>query len=238
MSTLPDQIKIEFLRTHGIIGLRNPERLTPQDILVSVTLDLDLRAICQSDNVADGVNYSDVSRRISAHVSTAERHTIETLATDIAGICLSYERVTQVRVRVSKPAADRNAQAVAVDFARTRADLLSPAIIALGSNDSPERKLPEAAKRLSSLGQFVRASAVYETQSVGAAAQHPYLNAAIRLDTVVPAAEIRRQLKRSNRNSVAPMTPNPPAKSRSTWTSASLASRSSAPLMSPSPTPT
>ncbi len=108
-------------------------------------------------------------------------------------------RVTQVRVRVSKPAADRNAQAVAVEITRTGVDLLTPAIVAVGSNDSPEKKLPEAVQRLSKLAKLVRASAVYETQSVGAAAQHPYLNAAVRLDTVLPAAEIRRQLKKIER---------------------------------------
>jgi 2-amino-4-hydroxy-6-hydroxymethyldihydropteridine diphosphokinase len=192
----PDQIKIENLRTHGVIGIRNPERLTPQDILVSVTMDVDLRRIAQTDVVADGVNYSDVSRRISAHVATAERYTIETLAMDIAGLCLSYGLVRQVRVRISKPAADRAAQAVAVEMTRTYADIVAPALIAIGSNELPEDNLREAVRRMSPIGKVAKVSRVYESEMAGQSGTAPFLNAVIRVDTCLPAAEVRRELKK------------------------------------------
>src|SRR5277367_4376453 len=138
---MPDQIRIEQLRTHGIIGLKNPERLTPQDILVTVIMDLDIAQVAATDSVVGGVNYSDVSKSIVAHVKTAERHTVETLAHDVAGLCLIYPQVTQVHVRISKPAADKLAAAVAVEITRNFDALVTPALIGLASNESAAENL-------------------------------------------------------------------------------------------------
>lgn len=189
---MPDQIRIEQLRTTGIIGLRNPERLTPQEILVSVIMDVDIRAVAATDSVVGGVNYSDVSRSILAHIKTAERHTVETLAMDVAGLCLIYPQVTQVHVRISKPAADRLAAAVAVEITRSFDDLVTPALIGLASNESAVANLREALKRLPAIGAVGKISTVYESPSTEHAA---YLNAVARVDTCLPAAEIRRRLK-------------------------------------------
>jgi 2-amino-4-hydroxy-6-hydroxymethyldihydropteridine diphosphokinase len=189
---MPDQIRIEKLKAHGIIGLRNPERLTPQDILVTVIMDIDIRPVAITDSVLGGVNYSEVSKSILAHIKTAERYTVETLATDIAGLCLIYPQVTSVQVRISKPAADRLAEAVAVEITRTAEALMTPALIGLASNESAIANLKTAITRLQSLGRVVKTSTVYESPATEHAG---YLNAVCRVDTPLPAAEIRRRLK-------------------------------------------
>jgi 2-amino-4-hydroxy-6-hydroxymethyldihydropteridine diphosphokinase len=190
---MPDQICIEQLRATGVIGLHNPERLTPQEILVTVILDLDIQQVAATDSVTGGVNYSDVSRSILTHIKTAERHTVETLATDIAGLCLVYPQVTQVHVRISKPAADKLAAAVAVEITRTFDSLASPALIGLASNDSALVNFKAAVDRLSIIGAVKKISTVYESPSEEG---NPYLNTVVLVESCLPAAEIRRRLKK------------------------------------------
>ena len=100
-----DRIIIENLRARGIVGLHEPERLAAQDILVNVVLFLDLREVAATDSVTNGLNYSFVCRRILTHIESAERFTIEALATDIAGLCVVFPQVHHARVRVRSAAA-------------------------------------------------------------------------------------------------------------------------------------
>jgi 2-amino-4-hydroxy-6-hydroxymethyldihydropteridine diphosphokinase len=70
-----------------------------------------------------------------------------------------------------------------------------PVLIGLGSNVFPEVNLPEAAKRLSVLGRMMAASTVYESQDLRHGGNN-YLNAVVRVDSSLPAAEIREMLKK------------------------------------------
>jgi 2-amino-4-hydroxy-6-hydroxymethyldihydropteridine diphosphokinase len=128
------------------------------------------------------------------HVQASERFTVEALVTDIAGLCLAFEPVHRVEVRVSKPAAERFAGAVAVEVDRSKAMLLTPALIGVGSNSDADANLRDALGRLRAVGDVVAVSTVYESPAIGQDGP-PYLNAVVRVDTCLPAAEIRRTLK-------------------------------------------
>jgi 2-amino-4-hydroxy-6-hydroxymethyldihydropteridine diphosphokinase len=189
-----DCIRIERLRAHGIIGLNEWERKQTQDVLITLALYLDLREVATADGIEKGVNYSEVCRRVLAHVQASERFTLETLATDVAGICLSFPPVDRVAVRVSKPAVDKHAEAIAVEIERDRPSLTTSALIGLGSNVSASTNLSHAVERLGRVGKVIATSSVYESPG----ADHPqqtYLNAVAKVETVLPAAEIQRQLK-------------------------------------------
>lgn len=193
-SLIPDKICIENLRCHGVIGLREPERCTPQDILVSAILEIDLHEVAAADAVVGGLNYKDVVRRIQTHVNSAERFTIEALATEVAGLCLADREVSRVIVRISKPSAIEVADAVAAEICRTYDELVAPALIGLSSNDAPESNFRAAIQRLSLVGSISCASKVYESAAIEQSAAN-YLNAVVRVDSCLPAGEIRRILK-------------------------------------------
>lgn len=189
-----DCIRIERLRAHGIIGLNEWERKQTQDVLITLALFMDLKEVAAADGIEKGVNYSEVCRRVLAHVESAERFTLETLATDVAGICLSFEPVNRVCVRVSKPAVDKHAEAIAVEIERDRPSLTTTALIGLASNVSAETNLRHAVERLGRVGTVTAVSAVYESPGADRP-QQTYLNAVAKVQTVLPAAEIQRQLK-------------------------------------------
>jgi len=113
-----DRIEIRDLLIRGIVGIHEWERRRKQDIVFDVTLFLDLSKAGASDRLEDSVDYSGVARSIVEHVESAERFTLEALATDVVNLCLGHGGVTRVRVRVRKPKAETYARYVAVELER------------------------------------------------------------------------------------------------------------------------
>jgi FolB domain-containing protein len=119
---MPDRIEIKDLLVRGILGVNDWEREKPQDILINVSIDTDLRSAGTSDKLDDTVNYRTISKKIIEHVEKSSRYTVEALATDVARLCLAVSGVQRVRVRVEKPGALRFARSVGVEIERTPED--------------------------------------------------------------------------------------------------------------------
>lgn len=117
-----DQVFINDLTARGIIGINDWEREKPQDILINITLFVDLRPAGQSDNLEDSIDYRTIARKAQNRAETAQFFTVEALATDLARICLEDARINKVRVRVEKPGAVRFTRSVGVEIERGRDD--------------------------------------------------------------------------------------------------------------------
>ena len=68
------------------------------------------------------------------------------------------------------------------------------ALVALGSNIEPERNLPAAVAALRARAEVVSTSSAWATAAVGPPGQPAFLNAAVRLQTDLPAARLRDEL--------------------------------------------
>ncbi|MGB9640143.1 MAG: dihydroneopterin aldolase [Anaerolineales bacterium] len=117
-----DKIFIKELIARGIIGVNQWERAVPQEIVISLTMFVDTRPASQSDDVGDTINYSDIAKRALQLAETQKRLTVESLADDIAKLCLEDERVKKVIVRVEKPGAVRFTKSVGVEIERSHSD--------------------------------------------------------------------------------------------------------------------
>ena len=115
-----DKILITNLHAHGIIGIYDEERVTPQGILINITIYTDTRKAAKSDFIKDCINYDALSQRVKKHAESARRLTVEALAEDIAKICLEEEGVKKARVRVEKPEAIRFVDKVGVEIKRSK----------------------------------------------------------------------------------------------------------------------
>ena len=115
-----DKIIIKNLLARGIIGVNDWERNRPQNILINITMFTDTRPAALTDNLADCVNYSTMSKKVLAHAEAVNRLTVEALANDLARICLEEKGVQKVIVRVEKPGAVRFAESVGVEIERSR----------------------------------------------------------------------------------------------------------------------
>ena len=113
-----DQVLIKDLLVRGVIGISDTERANPQDLLVNITIFTDIAAGGASDKIDDCVNYRPVAKKVFALVETAQRYTVESLATDISKLVLAEPGVIGARVRVEKPGAVRFSRSVGVEIER------------------------------------------------------------------------------------------------------------------------
>jgi len=115
-----DKVIIKNLLARGIIGVNDWERKRAQNILINLTLYTDTRHAGETDDIADCVDYTKISKKLLAHAESVNRFTVEALANDLAKLCLEEKGVEKAIVRVEKPGAVRFAESVGVEVERPR----------------------------------------------------------------------------------------------------------------------
>jgi FolB domain-containing protein len=115
-----DKVIIKNLLARGIIGVNDWERKRAQNILINITMFTDTHRAGITDDLADCINYSTMSKKVLAHAENVNRLTVEALANDLARICLEENGVNRVVVSVEKPGAVRFAESVGVEIERSR----------------------------------------------------------------------------------------------------------------------
>lgn len=119
---MPDQIQISDLLLRTIIGINEEERNKRQDVLINLTMQVDLRAAGRSDEISDAVNYRTITKEIIDLVENSQFQLVEKMADEVAKICLKDDRVQQTTIKIEKPGALRFARSVGVTVVRTRDD--------------------------------------------------------------------------------------------------------------------
>ena len=190
-----DKIFIRDLAVNAIIGINDWERVQEQPILINVTLFGDISAVGSSDNLEEGVNYRTVAKKLIAHTQSAQRFTVEALATDLARLCLEEEGVQKVTMRVEKPGAVRYSESVGVEIERTREQLNHTVCLLLGSNIEGERNLVEALNLLKGEMTLLESSAVYHSPAVGSDGPD-FLNAALLAMTPLSREALKEEVFR------------------------------------------
>ncbi len=115
-----DKIYIRDLALRCIIGLYPAERKNKQDVLINVMMETDLRAAGKSDELNDTADYKAIKVAILDFVENSRLKLIESLAENIAAICLKDARIQSATVTIDKPGALRFARSVAVEITRKR----------------------------------------------------------------------------------------------------------------------
>ena len=100
-----DNIQITGIRCYGYTGYLPEEQVLGQWFEVDVTLWLDLAPAGKSDAIEDTLDYRTVISTVKHLVKTSKFALVERLISAIASNILELEQVTQVQVRLSKPAA-------------------------------------------------------------------------------------------------------------------------------------
>ncbi|MEQ8757403.1 MAG: dihydroneopterin aldolase [Coleofasciculus sp. G1-WW12-02] len=100
-----DCIQVNKIRSYGYTGYLPEERVLGQWFEVDLTLWLDLAAAGESDDIADTLDYRQAIETVKQLITTSKFSLVEKLASAIAQALLQLDRVEQVQVRLSKPAA-------------------------------------------------------------------------------------------------------------------------------------
>lgn len=116
---MTDRIYIEDLTIRCLIGINDDERINKQDVVINLSIEVDLTKPCASDDVSDTLDYKVLKKKIYTHIEDSSYFLIEKMAQSIADIVLEDKRAEEVTVRVDKPGALRFAESVAVEITRT-----------------------------------------------------------------------------------------------------------------------
>ena len=117
---MPDQIHIADLLLRTIIGINDDERVNRQDVLINLTLDVDIRPAAASDDIDDAVNYRSLTKDVIELVENSSYKLVERLAEKVAELCLKVDGVTRVEVCIEKPGALRFARSVSICITRAK----------------------------------------------------------------------------------------------------------------------
>ena len=102
------------------IGVHRHERIGTQRVRINLDLAVRENAIPLNDNLADVVCYEDVAEEIRSIAARGHVNLVETLAEDIASMCLEDIRILSVRVRIEKLDVFTDAKSVGVEIERIR----------------------------------------------------------------------------------------------------------------------
>jgi len=78
----------------------------------------DTRQAAKSDDIADCIDYGEMTRKIQTLIEKSSHFTVEALAEDIAINCLYHPSVKKVVVRVEKPGVVKGTASVGVQIER------------------------------------------------------------------------------------------------------------------------
>jgi dihydroneopterin aldolase len=102
------------------IGAYPHEQLGQQPVRINVDLQVREPSGPLNDDVRNVLSYDRITAAIKELIGRGHINLVETLAEDIAAICLADTRVLQARIRVEKLAVEPDAASVGVEIERQR----------------------------------------------------------------------------------------------------------------------
>lgn len=116
-----DSIFIEGLKTQCVIGVHAWEKAQTQPIILDIELFGSVMAAGESDQLADTIDYFEVSQQIINFTQASQFNLIEALAEQLCRLILNQHPAVQaIQLRLNKPQAIPSAQATGIKLYRQR----------------------------------------------------------------------------------------------------------------------
>lgn len=111
-------LTIHDLKITTYIGCLAWERAIQQIVILNLEFFTDSQKIAKTDNITDALDYSHIAERLTEYVSTNHFQLIETLAEHVADLLNHEFNIMNLRIKVAKPGAIRNANNVSITIHR------------------------------------------------------------------------------------------------------------------------
>lgn len=115
-----DRVIIRDLLVTARIGVHAHEHLAPQRVRINVELRVRTRSGEADDDIRGVVSYEHLVTGIRRIIERRHINLVESLAEEVARLCLRDERAASVSVRVEKPDIEPDAAGVGVEIERQR----------------------------------------------------------------------------------------------------------------------
>lgn len=113
-----DIIFLRELKVETLIGVYEWEKRVPQTLQLDLEIALPNSRACQSDDIADALDYAKIVRHIQDVLNSRHFNLLEALAEHIAQILLNDFKAPWVRVGVAKLNAIRGSRMVGISIER------------------------------------------------------------------------------------------------------------------------
>ncbi|TQF69676.1 dihydroneopterin aldolase [Pseudoalteromonas luteoviolacea] len=115
-----DKVYISQLHVETIIGVYDFEKESKQSLYFDIEMSTDITQAAKTDDINLTVDYANVSERVIALSTSIQVELLETLLERLAEMILNEFAVSDVKIKVSKPAAVAQAQTVGIEIFRTK----------------------------------------------------------------------------------------------------------------------
>ncbi|RZP92348.1 bifunctional dihydroneopterin aldolase/7,8-dihydroneopterin epimerase [Vibrio vulnificus] len=116
-----DKVFIEQLEVITTIGVYDWEQQIKQKLVLDIEMVHDNRPAGKSDDVADALDYAQVSEAVLNHIESGRFLLVERVAEEVAELIMTQFSVPWIRIRLAKPGAVPQARAVGVVIERGQA---------------------------------------------------------------------------------------------------------------------
>jgi dihydroneopterin aldolase len=99
-----DTIFLSEVKVQTKLGVPEWERMVEQTIILDIEIGYDLSKACQSDDVADTIDYGAVVERVRRTLKENSFQLVEALAEHICQLILKEFGALNVKIKVAKPA--------------------------------------------------------------------------------------------------------------------------------------
>ncbi|GKX56896.1 7,8-dihydroneopterin aldolase [Leminorella grimontii] len=113
-----DTVFIERLETFTTIGVYDWEQTITQRLVLDIEMGWDNKKAAASDDVADCLNYAEVSDAVVELIEGGRFALIERVAEEVAKLLMHRFSIPWVRIRLDKPGAVARAASVGVVIER------------------------------------------------------------------------------------------------------------------------
>ncbi|HIF11181.1 MAG TPA: dihydroneopterin aldolase [Sneathiellales bacterium] len=105
------------------IGIHSHEKIAGQRLRINLDLSVDESGRPIDDNIKNVICYEQLADGVSDIIGRGHVNLVETLAEDVAAMCLEDRRVLSARVRVEKLDILEDAQSVGVEIERFNSEV-------------------------------------------------------------------------------------------------------------------
>lgn len=193
-----DQIKIEGLEIFANHGVFPEENVLGQKFIVSATLYTDTRKAGKTDELTASIHYGEVSAFITEFVKSHTYKLLERVAEELVEDMLQkFDGLEKVTLEIQKPWAPVGLPLKTVSVKISRE--WHTTYIALGSNiGDSETYLNEAVEKIGQIPTCTveKVSSYLVTEPYGVTDQPDFLNACLKLRTLLYPEELLKELNR------------------------------------------
>ncbi len=113
-----DIVFINQLSVETTIGVYDWEKTIRQTLKLDIKIGCDIRSAAAGDDIAQTIDYAEVSTRLLKHISSNTFELVETVAQQVADIIINEFNALWVSVTLFKPGAVPEADSVGVQIER------------------------------------------------------------------------------------------------------------------------